>query len=259
MNRRTFLASATGASFAMSTMQAAPKGSIIELRHYEMRNSGDQQPRRINDFIEKHAIPAGKRAGAASGGVFGMLIGPGSPMVLMVNVYPSLAAMESTTEKLAADKEFQTALNTYYAGALPYLRVNTTLLRAIDSLPGVAVPPVEQGKPPRVFELRTYESNTPATLRRKVGMFEAGGELNIFRRVGMQVVFFGTIIAGANQPSLVYMLGYDNLAHREKCWNAFGSDPEWHKLRDTPGLSDAEIVSNVSSVLLRPAAYSAVK
>jgi hypothetical protein len=243
----------------MSTLPAAPKGGIIELRQYELRNNPDSQPRRINEFIEKHAIPAGKRAGVASGGVYSTLIGPGSPTVLMVNVYPSLAAMETSTEKLAADKEFQSALASYYAGALPYLRVNTTLLRAIDSLPGVEAPPVQQGKPARVFELRTYGSNTPATLRRKVGMFEAGGELNIFRRVGMRVVFFGTIIAGANQPSLVYMLGYDDLAHREKCWNAFLSDPEWHRLRDTPGLSDAEIVSNVSSVLLRPAAYSSVR
>jgi hypothetical protein len=259
MKRRNFLASATGATLAMPTMEAAPKGGIIELRQYEMRNSAEAQPRRINEFIEKHAIPAGKRAGVASVGVFSTLIGPDSPTLLMVNVYPSLAAMEAATEKLSADEEFQSALGGYYAGALPYLRVNTTLLRAIDSLPGVDVPAVEPGKAPRVFELRTYESNTPASLRRKVGMFEAGGELAIFRRVGMHVVFFGTIIAGANQPSLVYMLGYDNWAHREKCWSAFLADPEWHKLRDTPGLSDAEIVSNVTSVLLRPAAYSPVK
>jgi hypothetical protein len=259
MNRRTFLASATGATLTMPMMQAAPKGGIIELRHYEMRNSADAQPRRINEFIEKYALAAGKRAGVTSGGVFTTLLGPGSPNLLMVNVYPSLAAMEAASEKLSADKEFQAALASYYAGALPYLRVNTTLLRAIDSLPGVDAPPVEAGKPPRVFELRTYASNTPATLRKKVEMFEAGGELKIFRRLGMKVVFFGTILAGANQPSLVYMLGYDDLAHREKTWNAFSADPEWQKLRGTPGLGDAEIVSNVSSVLLRPAAYSPVK
>ena len=44
-------------------------------------------------------------------------------------------------------------------------------------MPVIEPPPVEPGKPARIFELRTYESNNAATLRRKVRMFEQGGEL----------------------------------------------------------------------------------
>ena len=39
----------------------------------------------------------------------------------------------------------------------------------------------------------------------------------------------------------------------------FGADPEWKKLRATPGLSDAEIVSNINNAILRPAANSMIR
>jgi hypothetical protein len=129
--------------------------------------------------------------------VFANLIGPGGPYLLLVNSYPSLAAMEEIQSKSSGDKEFTEALDAYYKrSGLGFERVNVSLLRAIDSMPKIEPPPIEEGKAPRVFELRTYESNNSATLRRKVQMFEQGGELGIFRRVGIRPVFFGTAITG---------------------------------------------------------------
>jgi hypothetical protein len=55
------------------------------------------------------------------------------------------------------------------------------------------------------------------------------------------------------------MLSFDDLAARERLWRAFSSDPEWQKLRATPGLSDAEIVSNINNTILRPLAFSMVR
>ena len=63
---------------------------------------------------------------------------------------------------------------------------------------------------------------------------------------------------GLSGPSLKG-LGYDDLAHREKVWKAFGADPAWHKMRALPGLADFEVVSNISSVLLRPLPFSPVR
>jgi hypothetical protein len=48
------------------------------------------------------------------------------------------------------------------------------------------------------------------------------------------------------------------MADREQCWAAFRENPEWRQLWSTPGLTDAEIVSNVTSVILRPAPYSQI-
>jgi hypothetical protein len=59
-------------------------------------------------------------------------------------------------------------------------------------------------------------------------------------------------------PSLTYMLVYENLAARERNWAAFSSDAEWKKVSSTPGFSDADIVSNITSIYLRPAAYSQI-
>ena len=75
----------------------------------------------------------------------------------------------------------------------------------------------------------------------------------------MAPVFFGETIAGRNMPNLTYMLAFDDLAAREKAWGAFGSSPDWQKLRSQPGLSDGEIVSNISNVLVTPTPASMIK
>jgi hypothetical protein len=85
------------------------------------------------------------------------------------------------------------------------------------------------------------------------------GEAQIFERLGMRPVFFGETIAGPKQPNLNYMLSYDDLAARDKLWYAFGSDPEWKKLSGQPQLKDAEIVANISNVILRPLTFSPIR
>jgi len=47
--------------------------------------------------------------------------------------------------------------------------------------------------------------------------------------------FFAETIVGQNMPSLTYMLGYDDLAARERMWREFGKDPDWAKLRGQSG------------------------
>jgi len=89
-------------------------------------------------------------------------------------------------------------------------------------------------------------------------MFDELGEVEIFRRVGLTPVFFGRTIVGPRMPNLSYMLVHENMAAREKAWDAFRTDPAWKKLAATPGYSDAEIVSNITTVYLRPAAYSQI-
>ncbi len=89
-------------------------------------------------------------------------------------------------------------------------------------------------------------------------MFAEMGEIDIFRRCGLTPVFFARTLAGPRMPSLTYMLVHENMAGREKSWDDFRNDPDWKKLSSTPGYSDAEIVSNITTVFLRPAAYSQI-
>jgi len=90
-----------------------------------------------------------------------------------------------------------------------------------------------------------------------VEMFDVG-ETDIFRRTGLQPVFFGEGLAGTNLPSLTYMLVFDDMATRDKNWGTFVSHPDWKKLSTTPGYTNAEILTNITSVFLRPTGYSQV-
>jgi hypothetical protein len=167
--------------------------------------------------------------------------------------------MEQQRAKLSADAEYKKALTAYNAQpGLNYERIDSMLGRAFASVPEMIVRTDVTGRTGRVFELRRYESNNATTLARKIKMFESG-EIAIFRRLGMRPVFFAETIVGARMPNLVYMLSFDDLASREKLWKAFGSDPEWQKMRVVPGDTDAEIVSNISVSLLQPLSFSPVR
>lgn len=238
---------------------AAPKGAVLELRYLRLRTNADNQMQRTSEFLEKWYLPAMQRAGAGPLGFFANLIGPDSPSIIYLVSYPTLAAHEAVSIKTGDDKEFQKALAAYYAmPGLGYMRTESSLLRCFDGMPSMDVPPAEAKRAPRVFELRTYESNNFATLERKIKMFE-DGEIAIFRRLGMRPVFFARTIIGQRMPNLTYLLAFDDLAAREKAWRAFGADPEWQKLRAQPGLSDAEIVSNISNAILRPLPFSPIR
>jgi hypothetical protein len=259
MTRRAFLPAAAATMAAGSAAAAdAAKNVILELRRIQLRNSPDNQRQRNNDFL-KQQVAAFARAGAAPTGVFSNLIAPDGPFLLVLSSYPGLSAFEQAQAKLAADTEYQKALDAYNAlPGLNYQRMETSLLRAFDGHPNVMPPPNDGKRPARLFELRQYESNNTGTLKRKIKMFN-DGEIGAFQRSGGQPVFFAETIVGARQPNLTYMLSYEDLAGRDKVWKAFGADPEWQKLRVTPGLADADIVSNITNYLVSPLPFSQIR
>jgi NIPSNAP len=263
MTRRKFVpatAAAAAAALQGQQMKTAARPAVYELRVAHLRNTPENQRQRVSDLFQNTTMPALLKHGAGPVGFFGSSVGPGGPFLLALSSFPSLAAMEEIRAKMAADAEYTRQIEAFNAlPGLSYQRVDVTLLRAFAGVPAIEIPPNDPKRPPRVFELRTYESNNTSSLRRKIKMFDEGGEIAIFRKLGMQVVFFGETIAGQNMPSLTYMLAYDDLAARERLWSAFGKDPEWQKLRVLPGLSDAEIVSNIGTVLLSPLAFSPIR
>lgn len=216
------------ASAAAPLLAAEPASGVdyYDLRYYQLRNGYSKK--------SLPAKPAGMKLGA-----FNPVIGADSPYLLTLLTYSSFAEAER-----APNFDFD------------YVRCERTLLRAFPGRPRLQMPP--ELKAGHVFELRTYESNNAATLRKKIDMFDSG-EAAIFQRLGMNPVFFGEALVGSKLPHLSYMLAYEDLAARDKLWKAFGSDPEWQKLRATPGLSDADIVSNISNVILRPASISDIR
>ncbi|HTT63495.1 MAG TPA: NIPSNAP family protein [Bryobacteraceae bacterium] len=256
MQRRQFIGAAASSGLAAVPLAAAEHNAFIELRYYYMRNG--RQTQRTADFLNKYFLPAAARLKIGPLGFFGAVIAQHSPFVLALISYPSAAAFADSMERLAADKEFQRGFDEYNSMTeLSYIRMENSLLRAFDCMPSVALPPAGQNSP-RIFELRTYESNNVRAAQRKVRMFNEG-EAAIFKRLGMAPVFFGETLAGRNLPNLTYMLSFESMASRDKLWGAFGADPEWQKLRAQPGYADADIVSNISNAILRPLDFSPIR
>jgi hypothetical protein len=249
MNRRNLITAA--AALGVPAPGSAAKTAIYELRYFRMRNGAQIQ--RTSDFFAKHYLPAAERLGIGPVGFFNALIGEQSPFLLSLTSYPSLSEMD----KMSTDKEYQKGFREYNS-ELSYIRMENSVLRAFDSIPNIEVPSSDGKRAPRIFELRTYESPHTNASKTKIKMFD-DAEIKIFRRCGMTPVFFGETLIGRNLPNLTYMLAYDDLAARDKVWRAFGADPEWQKLRSTPGLTDAEIVSNISNSILRPLAFSPIR
>jgi hypothetical protein len=242
----------------MQAQSDAPsKRAFLNLRYYKMRNG--HQVDRTTSYLQKGWLPAAARAGIQPVGFFSAVVAPEAPFILSLASYPSFEAIAAAHEKIAADKEFQAAADEFNSMTeLSYIRMENSLLWAFPSMPVVEVPPAGAGRAARIFELRTYESPNEKASDRKVKMF-GDGEIAIFRKSGMLPVFFGQTIFGSNLPNLTYMLAYDDLAARDRTWRAFGADPDWQKLRSTPGLSDAEIVNNISNAILRPLPFSPIR
>jgi len=257
MKRRNFVSASAGVMMAAAAETDSPKNQIFHLVYFYMRTGS--QVDRTTQYLANVFLPAARRAGFGTVGFFSPVIAPRSPFILSLATYPTFASIENIHNRLAEDKEFAKGWDEYNNIADPaYVRMESTMLRAFDRIPALQAPPNDPKRAARIFELRTYESVNEKASRRKIKMFE-DGEAAIFRRLGMLPVFFGRGVVGANLPSLTYMLAFDDLASRERLWRNFGSDPEWQKLRVQPGLSDAEIVSNISSAILRPLPASPIR
>jgi hypothetical protein len=87
-------------------------------------------------------------------------------------------------------------------------------------------------------------------------MFNTGGEINLFRRTGINPVFFGESIAGSAMPNLTYMVGFDDAEAQKKAWDTFGKHPDWEKMKADPYYADT--VSNITNLVLRPSASSQI-
>ncbi|GAC1514597.1 MAG: NIPSNAP family protein [Gemmatimonadaceae bacterium] len=236
---------------------AADERHLYELRIYEMR--GDIASARIRPFFSDHLIPALKRAGAGPIGVFTPEAGFTAQSMLMVIDYGSFTDMGSVMEQLHADSAYVDAARAFDQGAdLPYVRYESRLMRAFAAHPRTEVPPSAPGRPPRLFELRTYESRSASTLERKIAMFNEG-EIEIFRSIHMLPVFFGENIFGTRLPSLTYMMAVDDMAARMKGWDAFRTHPDWQKMSKDAryDVKGAVTVSHVA--LLNPTPFSQIR
>jgi hypothetical protein len=260
VDRREFLAATAVAAVSpnpkLDGLLQSPSRQYIELRRYNLLPGARQ--RAFIAFVGEVAIPAMNRAGISKVGAFTVVYGENAPSLVLVIAHNSLDTIVSLRDRLANDVEYVRAGAAILDAPLsdpPYVRVESSLLRAFEAMPALESSASASTATPRIYELRTYESHSDRAALNKLKMFDAG-EVPIFRRAGLTPVFFGETLIGSRMPSLTYMLTFADMAARDKAWNAFLNDPEWKALSADAQYRDN--VSAISDIILRPTGYSQV-
>jgi hypothetical protein len=270
MNRREFLSVSVTAGTAalapgVSAAETRRPRQFFELRRYVFGGGeGDPseviaaQRRGFDAFMREAAIPALNRMELRPIGVFYPQATEKQDAAYVVIPHPSLQRVALLTQRLRNDPEFVKAGAAFLDAPRErpaYRRIESTLLQAFSAMPTLETPVTVAG---RVLQLRVYESPSEKTNLKKIEMFEEGGELQIFREVGLAPVFFGRAIIGERIPNLTYMLAFESEEKLKENWRKFGAHSDWVKLKAMPEYADKTILSGITNILLRPADYSQV-
>ena len=271
MQRREFLAASTAATLGLTVpwlARGAEGGDsnrqLIEVRTYQFASPQKQQA--FEQFLAEAGIAALNRAGVEPAGVLKLLAADNPPLHLsadsmelrLVLPFKSFQAVIDLEDKLADDQEYQKAGRQILSDPQhdpSYSRYESTLLYAFPHFPQVQVP---TKSPERVLQLRRYESHNRERARKKVEMFDTGGEITVFKRCGMNGVFFGEALSGVHLPSLTYMLSFENMEAQKKGWQAFGKDPGWKQLNADKQYKETVMQATIMNLLLRPVAGSQI-
>ena len=87
-------------------------------------------------------------------------------------------------------------------------------------------------------------------------MFNAGGEIPIFNRLGFNPVFYGKVISGNRMPNLMYMPVFDNVQQKDEQWKRFVADTTWKRISTLPENQNEVIVSHIDSIMMHSTEYS---
>ena len=229
-------------------------GYYYELKIYHLKTSAQEQ--RMENYLKGAYLPALHRAGIKNVGVFRPVEKDSLPVIYVYIPVRTLQVFSTLNNTLKKDKQYQVDgkdyLDASYDNA-PYQRIQTILLRAFEGMPFPAVPELKSPKEERVYELRSYEGPTEKYYANKVQMFNKG-EVDLFKRLGFNTMFYSEVLAGSSMPNLMYMTCFDNKASRDDHWKAFSADSVWKRLSSMP-----EYQNNVSKntiTFLHPATYS---
>jgi hypothetical protein len=215
------------------------------------------QTSRIHDFFSKALLPALERIHAGPAIFLEAVIAPHLPLVTAIFGVESVSQIWDISQRLFAGKEFSQAFDAWESGMEPYLSSSAALLEATAYSPEIA-PADKPPEAPRIFELRTYHSPT-ARQRKALDARFRDAEIGIFHRVGVHPAFYSSTVFGANRPNLTYLIPFDNLAAREKAWNAFSADEEWIRVRRESVERDGQITAVIDLSLHRATAYSPIR
>ena len=261
MRRRDFLTTAclggvAATAFSSASAQETPeKYEYFEIRKFSARSS--EQQKRLIGYHNEVLLPGCKRLGI---GPIGYMVAdpelnkPESTELQEGYLFIPYRSMDEVTglrarfaqeaDLIAKWHEWRQQTSVQDPG---FESMERTLLQFFTSIPRFEVPTQAAD---RVFELRFYRSFDAERNAARIRMTEEGREIEIFRKCGINPVFFGNTMFGSFMPNITFMTGYENAAAITKAWDAFFADPDWLKLRNDPEYANS--ATQIRKVFLRP-------
>ena len=232
------------------------KQAFLELRNYTVKDADKKA--KLVAALDSALIPALNAQGIKPVGVFTAREDEQNfqQNVFVLFAHKSPTSVATVTAKLLADKTFMKNGGAFFEGNSKdplYTTFENALLYGFEKCPTIETP---VSGPDRIFQIRYYRSWNIDKNVKKVHMFDEGGELPLFRKVGMHPVFFGDMVFGKMMPNLTYMLGFENDDARKAAWKTFVDSPEWQEIKGNPMYADT--ATEIVNIFLKPSPGSQI-
>ena len=255
MKRIQFLGLVLLASLLPFAVAAENAPLCFELRTYY---AAEGKLDALNSRFKDHTTALFTRHGMTNVGYWMPLENPQRKLVYLLS-YPDLAARETSWKAFQADPEWVAAKAASEVSGKLVDKVESRFLTLTDFSPEMKVDPADA---PHTFEMRTYTA-TPGNLPRLLDRFRQH-TVGLFAKHGMKHFGYFTPLAG--QPgadnTLVYFIYHASSAAREASFAAFGTDPDWIKVKaksEAAAGGSLTVPEGVKSELLKATDYSPVK
>lgn len=228
-----------------------------QIKVYNIKNS-DQEVR-LDNYLKNAYLPAMHRAGVKNIGVFKPIESDKAARTKIFVFIPlkNIDEIEKIESKLAKDSEYKNMGADYINASWdnpPYERIESILIKAFAKMPKYGVPNHKTPTSEQIYELRSYEGPTEEMYRKKVEMFNEGGEVTLFKKLEFNAVFYGEVLSGSAMPNLMYMTTFKDMKSHDEHWDAFRNHPDWEKLKNMEEYKHT--VSHIDKWLLHPTDYS---
>ena len=152
---------AASALVGLEAQTATVPNTYLELKTWRLHNTAEQQESRLAEFLSKRVGSCAVEKRSKLAGAFGNVIGPDGPYYITLTQYASLASMQESLTKLADDAEYGSAVEKLGSGTgLPFVRVESSLLRSFDAMREPAISAGENKRP--VFSNSVLTSLRPS-------------------------------------------------------------------------------------------------
>jgi hypothetical protein len=236
---------------------AGAQRDFYQVKIYHLKNN--EQVEQVDLYLKNVYLPALRRLGMKNIGVFKPIANDTAILKFIYVLIPfnSAESWMKLDESLKNDTAYTSSAKSFReapSDKRPYERMESILLDAFSGQGHLLLPPSKNAD--RVFELRSYESPTENLSEKKIAMFNTGGEIDLFKRLGFNPVFYARVVSGSRMPNFMYMPVFDNVQQRDAQWKIFGNDPQWKEISAIPENENKVSVSHIDSILMHSASYS---